>query len=209
MKVNKRNHNHNHNEETPEVPETWELANQKIQTGLDEVIEMELLKKKTIVVHGELTQEFCEKICKRLLFLAAKKPKEVSIILNSVGGNIFDGLLLYETIRGLTQKDIKVIIEARGLAASMAVILLQSGTERRASKYTRFLLHEASANAAGEASKLKDESEELDKLNSMLDQIIVARSRISLAKMRKKTKRREWWLSAEEALKFGIIDQIV
>jgi len=204
MEKRKRKH-----DEEPDIPETWELSNQKTTSSIDELIELELLKKKTIVFHGELTQEFCEKMCKRLLFLLTRKPKNITIILNSVGGNIFDGLLLYETLESLAKNGTVVKVEARGLAASMAVVLLQAGTERLATKHTRFLLHEASASAAGEASKLKDESEELDKLNSMLDQIIVSRCKITLTKLRKKTKRREWWLSAEEALKYGLIDKIV
>lgn len=194
-------------DEIPDDLELWGLKEKSPQT-LDELIEAELLKKRTVIISGELTQELCEKISKRLIFLASREPKEITVILNSVGGNIFDGLLVYETIRTIAQSGINVTIEARGLAASMAVIILQAGTKRVAAQYTRFMLHEASASAAGEASKLKDESEELDKLNSMLDSIIVSRSNISKIKLRKKTKRREWWLSAEEALKFGLIDEI-
>jgi len=204
MEKRKRRH-----DEEPYIPVTWELSKEKTPSNVDELIELELLKRKTIVLHGELTQEFCEKMCKRLLFLMTCKPKNITMILNSVGGNIFDGLLLYETMDSLAKNGTRLKIEARGLAASMAVILLQAGTERVATKHTRFLLHEASASAAGEASKLKDESEELDKLNSMLDQIIVSRCKITLIKLRKKTKRREWWLSAEEALKYGLIDKVV
>lgn len=188
----------------------WELGQLKNPPStLDEVVEWELLKENTIILHGELTQELCEKTCKKLLYLRKKNPPSVLVILNSVGGQIFDALLIFETIRDLVRSGIEVRIEARGLAASMAVVLLQAGSKRVATKYTRFMLHEASASAAGEASKLKDESEELDKLNNMLDQIIVSRSRLTLARLRKRTKRREWWLSAEEALKYAIVDEIV
>lgn len=194
--------------ETPEIPETWELSEKKEISNLEEMLEYQLLKNNLVILHGELNQELCAKTCKKLLFLLYKKPEQVTLILNSVGGNIFDALLIYETIRNLVNAGVRVRVEARGLAASMAVVLLQAASERVASKYTRFMLHEASAQAAGEASKLKDESEELDKLNTMLDQIIIGRSKLTLAKLRKKTKRREWWLSAEEALKYGIIDKV-
>jgi len=191
--------------EVTELPTEWELIE---KSNLDEKLEAKLLEAGIVIIHGELTHELCEKTCKRLLYLKTKHPEQVTVILNSVGGQIFDSLLVYETIVDLVKSGIKVIVEARGLAASMAVIILQAGSERVASRYTRFLLHEASASAAGEASKLKDESEELDRLNTMLDSIIVQRSKISFQKLRKKTKRREWWLTAEEALKYGLIDRI-
>jgi ATP-dependent Clp protease protease subunit len=83
------------------------------------------------------------------------------------------------------------------------------GTTRVASKYTRFLLHEVTSISYGKVSELKEGVEELEKLNEMLDEIIAQRSKLTLALLSKKTKKREWWLSSEEALKNGIIDGIV
>jgi len=194
-----------HDEDEP-CPETWEMVDKK--GCLDDAIDLELLKNRTLVLHGELNEELCNKVCKKLVYLQIKKAKEVHIVLNSVGGEVYHGLLIFNTLEDLKKRKIKVFIEARGLCASMGVWILMGGSERISSKYTRFLLHETSSFTYGKVSEMKEGVEELEKLNLMLDEIIVNRTKISLSKLQKNTRKREWWLSAEEALQNGLIDRI-
>jgi len=193
--------------ETPEAPETWEIVSK--QSQVDDTVEMTLLKNNTIVLHGELTEDLCNKVCKRLLYLAFSGAKEIKIILNSVGGEVYHGLLLFNTLEDLKKKGIQIDIEARGLCASMGVLILMGGSTRTASKYTRFLLHETSSFTYGKVSEMKEGVEELERLNAMLDEIIIERTKINATLLKNKTKKREWWLSAEEALKYEIITKIV
>ncbi len=181
----------------------------KPPSPLEDKIEEELLNNRILVLHGELNEELCNKICKRLLYLQQQGKEEITVVLNSVGGEVYHGLLIYNTLEDLKRSGIKVIMEARGVCASMAVVILQGASVRKASKYTRFLLHEVSSWAYGKASEVKEESEELEKVNSMLDEIIALRSKLTLRQLKKKTKKRNWWLSAEEALKYELIDEVV
>jgi len=197
----------NHDEE-PTPDGDWKLLT-KEQSGLEDKIEAEILKNKTIVLHGELDQELCSKICKRLLYLHFKKAKDIYLILNSIGGEVYHGLLIFNTLEDLKKKGDKITVEARGLCASMGLWILLGGSERTASKYTRFLLHETWTFTYGKVSELKEGIVELEKMSLMLDQILVDRSKLSLKELQQKTKKKDWWLSAEEALKYGIIDRIV
>lgn len=188
--------------------ESWELKKKEDMT-LEEEIEIELLKNRIVILHGELMEENCDKISKRLLFLYCKGVKEIDVILNSVGGEVYHSLLIFNTMEDLKKKGMVIHIEARGVCASMGVILLMAGSTRSASKYTRFLLHELSSWAYGKASEVKEESAELTKVNKMLDNIISEKTSLTPEKLRKNTRKKDWWLSAEEALKYGIIEKIV
>ena len=172
-------------------------------------IERELLKHNTIVLHGELGEENCNRICKQLLYLGYKGAKEITVIMNSVGGEVYHALLIFNTLESLRRSGLKIIIEARGICASMGTIILMGASVRKATKYSRFLLHEVAGYSFGKASEVKEESEELMKLNKMLDEIISSHSKITLEKLKKMTKKREWWLSAEQAFRQGLVDEIV
>lgn len=198
------------------MPETWpELEVEELDKAvrpslLDDKIEEELLKKGIIVLNGELKEEIVDKVCKRLLYLGTeKKVKEIKVILNSVGGEVFLGLLIYNTILDLTKAGKKVIIETRGLAASMGCIILQAGSERRASKYTRFLIHEISTFTFGKSSEVKEQAEETIKLNNMLREILASRTGKKAEEIEKLWHKRDVWMSSKEAKEFGLVDLIV
>jgi ATP-dependent Clp protease protease subunit len=196
-------------ETKPEEPDGEPLQFvEKVERRVDDIVEYELLKHNTIVLHGELTEELCNRVSKQLLFLALKGAKKINIILNSVGGEVYHGLLVFNTLEDLKQRGIQVTIEARGLCASMGVLILMGATKRVAAKYTRFLLHETSSFTYGKVSEMKEGVQELERLNAMLDEIIIERTKINKKVLEEKTKKREWWLSAEEALKYGIIHEI-
>lgn len=179
------------------------------RTDLDDKIDEALLAKRIIMLNGEITEETVGRICKRLIYLSTLDETPIRMILNSIGGEVYLGLLVYNTLEDLKKKKIEVTIEVRGVCASMGVVILQGASKRVASKYTRFLLHEVSSWAFGKASEVKEESVELDKVNKMLDEIVAERSKLTLKILQDKTKKRDWWLSATEALKNGLIDEII
>lgn len=181
----------------------------KVPNPLETMLDLELLKKNTLVLGGELEQDNCILIAKKLLYLELQGIKEIKIVLNSVGGEVFHGLLVYNTLEDLKKKGINIIVEARGICASMAAIIIQGASVRKTSKHTRFLLHEVETYVFGKVSQVHEQSIELDKVNSMLAEILVGRSKLTMKELKKKTKKKDWWLSAEEALELGLVDEIV
>jgi len=188
----------------------WSLdEEEKPKSLLEDKIEKELLDKGVILLHGELNEKLCNFACKKLLYLEAKGFKSIRIVLNSPGGEVYHALLVYNTIKELVDKGLKVEVEARGLVASAAMLILQAGSLRRASKYSRFLIHEVSSWSYGKASEIVDESKEVMKVNEMLLEILAEKSSLTKRRLAKMIKRKDFWFGSEEAKKWGFIDEVI
>ena len=176
---------------------------------LEDYLDWQLIKDRTIIFHGQVSEDVCKEASKKLEYLKGSSKEPIKIILNSVGGDVYDGLLVFDTIKKITDEDIPVICEARGLAASMGCIILQAGTKRLATDHTRFLIHEVSSFAWGKASDVEEQSEELKKVNNMLKEILSERTGKTPEEIEKVWHKKDVWMSAEEAKKFGLIDDII
>src|SRR5579872_7404767 len=117
--------------------------------SLDDIMDTVLNAKRIVFLTGTLgnsddPMESAETnfIMRKLEYLAHLSNDPIRFVINSPGGDVFEGLLLYDTIQGIVNSGIKVITEARGLAASMGCILLQDGSERTATRHSRILIHE-------------------------------------------------------------------
>lgn len=167
-----------------------------------------LMKDRILVLAGEVDQDEMKTLCRRLMLLKQRGNEPVMIILNSVGGEVYAGLLAFDTIKDLIRSGIDVTIETRGIAASMGAILLQAGTKRIASPHSRIMIHEVSSWSWGKASELEEEAIETKKVNAMLAQIVAERSGKTIEEVLKLIKKKDYWMSASEALEFGLIDLI-
>jgi|SRR3989304_6175777 len=176
---------------------------------LDDILSKKILDKRIIFLHGEVSEDLAHKTTKELLYLSSISTNPIKIILNSVGGEVYHGLLIFDTIESLVKEGIEVTVEARGLAASMGALLLQAGSKRTATKHTRILIHEVSSVCYGKTSEIQDESVEIKKLNDLLRDIIADRTHKTKEEIDDKCKRKDVWFSAEEALEWGLIDSIV
>lgn len=177
---------------------------------LDDKIDEALLAEKIIVLNGELKEAMVDRVCRRLIYLGTLKTrKPIKIILNSIGGEVYLGLLIFNTIRDLTKQGLKVIIETRGLAASMGCIILQAGTKRIASKYTRFLIHEISTYTFGKSSEVKEQAEETIKTNNMLREILAERTGKTQEQIEDLWHKKDVYMSSKEALEFGLVDEVI
>ena len=134
----------------------------------------------------------------------------VTININSPGGSVTDGLALYDTILRLRRKGHKVTTRGMGMVASMASVLLQAGDERILDKRAKLLIHEGSATIRGTMSD--GEMEDMQFFRKLLrDDILdiyVERSNMTKRQIEAKWKRRDWVLTADEALKYGFVDRV-
>ena len=132
----------------------------------------------------------------------------IKIVFNSPGGSVFAGMALYDFLQELREKGHHITTEARGYSASMAGILLQAGDERVIGANAHIMIHEISSVALGKASELEDELKLVEKLQEKSLNILAERSTMSKAQIKRKWKRKDWWLDAQEAVELGFADRI-
>lgn len=132
----------------------------------------------------------------------------LEVVLNSPGGEVLQGLALYDFLR-LLQEKVEVTVTALGTAASMGSVILQAGTTRRMGSNAWLLIHEVNKGAIGNVSELKNELEFAESLWENITEILAERSTLSARQIRNKAKNKDWWMNAKEALKYGFVDEII
>lgn len=134
----------------------------------------------------------------------------VTIDINSPGGSITDGLALYDQILRMRRKGHKVVTRGTGIVASMAGVLLQAGDERIMDANAYMLIHEGSTTIQGTLTvgEQEDMKQFSDMLRDRLIAILSERSKLTKRQIQNKWKRRDWWMSAEDAVKFGFADRV-
>jgi ATP-dependent Clp protease protease subunit len=136
--------------------------------------------------------------------------KPVTVDINSPGGSITDGLALYDQLMRMRRNGTHVTTRATGLCASMAAVLLQAGEIRKMDARAKLLIHEGSATFGGTLSvgEQEDFRSFSEMLQSDLLDILAERSTLSKRGIKAKWRRKDWYLTAEEALKLGFVDVI-
>jgi len=144
----------------------------------------------------------------QLLFLeSVDATKDISIYINSPGGGVYAGLGMYDTMQFI-KPDIATI--CTGMAASMAAVLMCAGTKgkRSALPHSRIMIHQPLGGAQGQASDIEITAREILKLKGELYAIIANHSGQSLKKVEKDSDR-DYWMKADEAKEYGMIDEIL
>lgn len=193
------------------TPKPWteiKVKQSKFET-IEDLIHKNLLDNRQLVLSYEITLSSAHSFVEALLYLANKSKEPIKIVLNSVGGEVYAGLLVFDTIIDLIGQGIEVEVEARGLAASMGCIILQAGSRRTASKYTRFLIHEVSSFAGGTATEVEEKAGELRKVNNMLRDILAVSTGHPKKEIDKLWTKTDVWMSSDEALRWRLIDEVI
>ena len=133
---------------------------------------------------------------------------DIEIVFNSPGGSVIDGMALFDFIQTLRRKGHKVTTGTMGMAASMAGILLQAGDVRYIGSESYVLIHEISTGAIGKVGEIEDVVEFCKKIQKRVIDIFAKRSKKSAAYFEKHWRRKDWWLSSEECIDIGIVDEV-
>ncbi len=144
----------------------------------------------------------------QLLFLETNDPeKDIQIYINSPGGSVSAGLGIYDTMQ-LVSCDVSTI--CTGMAASMGAVLLTAGAKgkRKALPHSRVMIHQPLGGAQGQASDIEITAREIMRTKRELYEILSLHSGASIKKIEKDADR-DYWMSAEEALKYGLIDEVL
>src|ERR1700735_378513 len=175
---------------------------------LDDQLTARLLQQRIIVLGSEVDDQIANRLCAQLLLLAAEDPRsDISLYINSPGGSVRAGLAIYDTMR-LIPNDVSTL--ALGLAGSMAQFLLCAGTpgKRYSLPHAQVLMHQGSAGFGGTAADVEIYAQQLDRTGKMMTRLISKHTGQPEDKVAADSLR-DRWLSAEEALDYGIIAHIV
>lgn len=144
----------------------------------------------------------------QLLFLESEDPdKDVSLYINSPGGSVTAGLAIYDTLQYIKPDIVTICL---GQAASMGALLMASGTKgkRFGLPYSRFLLHQIMAGVQGQASDIDIQAREIVRIGEMIDEILVRHTGQDIENIRQDSDR-DFYMSAEEAREYGLIDEVL
>ena len=138
----------------------------------------------------------------------ADAGRPFTIYFTSPGGEIFSGISLHAYLRRLAVER-PVITVASGFCASMATVIHQAGTERLIERASSYLIHDASSTARGDVNVLQDTAAWMTRINEDLHRILAERSTLTRDEISEKSRRRDWTLTAEQAVEFGFADRVI
>lgn len=165
-----------------------------------------LLDERTIFVSGEINDDLADSVIAQLLFLEAADPKkDIIMYINSPGGSVTAGLAIYDTMRHVRTKVHTLCV---GQACSMAAVLLASGDKRSLLPSSRVMIHQPSGGAEGKETDIVISAREITRMRSMLSNILSKHTGKSVKTIENDIER-DRFMSAEEALKYGIADDIL
>jgi len=176
--------------------------------GLGRKVEDRLLKSRTIILSQPIDDQIARKVIAQLLVLEGEDPeKEITLIVNSPGGSADSGFAIYDLAR-FVAPPVRTICS--GLCASAAVIIYLAAPKgkRLALPNARFLIHQPSTMAYGTASDIAITAREILALKKRYNVIVAQETGKTLAQVDKDVNR-DFWLSAEEAKAYGLVDRIV
>ena len=166
-----------------------------------------LLKDRIIFLSGEITDEVSNNIISQLLYLDSISKEDINIYINSPGGSITAGMAIYDTINFI-KSDVSTI--CIGIAASMASIILASGTKgkRYILPNSEVMIHQPLGGVQGQATEIKIVADRILCLKEKLNKILADKTNKDLKKIEIDTER-DYYLSSKESLEYGIVDKIL
>jgi ATP-dependent Clp protease, protease subunit len=168
-----------------------------------------LLKERIIFLGGPINDGVANTVIAQLLFLAHEDAKkDIQLYINSPGGSVTAGMAIYDTMQ-FVKPDVSTMCV--GIAASMGAFLLAAGKKgkRLSLPNSEILLHQVAVDSiGGQATEIEISARQIIKTKARLNQILAKSTGQSLAKVEKDTER-DFWLSADEAKEYGVVDEII
>ena len=171
------------------------------------ILQLDLLRSRTVLVFGEITTELAHVTTARLLALAARGDEPIRLVIHSPGGHVEAGDTIHDVIRFVRPE---VIVIGSGWVASAGALIYAAAAKKNrvALPNTRFLLHQPLGGASGPASDVEIEVAQILGIRARLNRIFAEATGQLLEKIARDTERNHW-MTAEEACRYGLVDRIV
>lgn len=164
-----------------------------------------LLEDRIIMLTGEVTEEMALMAVSQLLYLDSLSHDEIKVYINSVGGSVYDGLAIYDTMQAIKSP---VITICTGLAASMGAFLLAGGDKRYSLPNGQIMIHQVSSGTIGQCTDIQIAAKNVQDLKELLTKLLAENSLLTYDEMYAVCER-DCWLTPEQAYELGLIDHII
>lgn len=167
-----------------------------------------LLKDRIIMLSGEINDQLSNSIIAQLLFLASEdSEKDIQLYINSPGGSITSGMAIYDTMNYIKPDVCTICV---GMAASMGAFILSSGTKKKryALPNSEIMIHQPLGGAQGQATEIRIAAERIIKIRNKLNEILSQNTNQPIEVIERDTER-DYFMFSADALKYGIIDEII
>lgn len=173
----------------------------------DDGLLLRMLRTRTVLVSGGVDDKLAERTIEKLLILEAESHDPIRVVITSQGGHVDSGMAIHDVLRFIESP---VVTIGAGWVASIAVpILLGAPKERRyALPHTRFLLHQPSGGAGGQASDIRIEAEQILKVRERLNMLISVETGQPVERVAKDSDR-NFWMDAQQAVEYGLVSRVV
>ena len=170
-------------------------------------LEQALFKARTIMLTGGVDDKLARRVCERLLALSAESTDPILLVVSSPGGHVESGDMIHDMVK-FVPAPVKIL--GTGWVASAGALIYASGKleNRYCLPNTRFLLHEPRGGVGGQASDVEIQAREIIKMRERLNRIFAEATGQTLEQIKKDTDR-DYWMTAEEAVKYGLVGKIV
>jgi ATP-dependent Clp protease, protease subunit len=205
-------------ETTPaETPPAQTLLTERLLSELVEGVKQQLrrdaaTKLRDVYLIGDIDKDSARATIERLRELAADNEKPITLYINSAGGNVTDGLAIHDVVRNLVARNIEITIVVQGMAYSMGSVVLQAASlgRRLALRHSWIMIHEPAKWAGWQStSAAAQHLERLKQMQAQIYRILADRSGRPLRQIIRDTKRVDFYLDADKAKEFGLIDGIL
>lgn len=167
-----------------------------------------LYRERIIFIGRDIDDELANQVIAVMLYLASEDPdKDIMVYINSPGGVVSSGMAIYDTMQHIKADVVTICV---GLAASMGSFLLAAGTpgKRLALPHSRIMVHQPSGGTRGQATDIQIEAKEIIRIRHQLNEIYAANTGQPIEKIEKDMDR-DFFLSAEQAKEYGLIDRVL
>lgn len=191
-------------DDKPAKTERLGIRQERYRFFLDEGVSIE---DRVVHVTGTIGEDTSfEHVDCSITTLERESKQPITVRICSGGGSVYEALAI---VGRLTASPCEIITEAYGQVASAACLILACGSNRRISKYTTFLHHESSTWVSGKTTFMKEELEQLEREEQQWSQWMADFSKLTAKQWRTRSVKREYYLTAEDCLEIGIVDEII
>ncbi|OAJ33560.1 ATP-dependent Clp protease proteolytic subunit [Piscirickettsia salmonis] len=183
------------------------MSDQEQQLQASALIDEKLFEARSVFIFGEINQKLAQKVTSQLIALAHVSDDEISVYVNSPGGHVESGDSIHDVMRFIKPR-VRVIGTGWVASAGSLIFLGAEKEDRYCLPNTRFLLHQPSGGARGQATDLAIQAKEIIKMRKRLNVIIAERTGQLLEKVEEDTER-DYWMTADEAKDYGIVNKVI